>query len=46
MFPASSINVAAPIVHMKENATHPEIGNQTILAQAICLTGCISAIQA
>ena len=47
MFPASSINVAAPIVNFKENAAHPEFGNhKTIIAQAICLMGCISVIQA
>ena len=47
MLPGSSINVVAPIVHFKENAAHPKFGNhKTIMAQAICLTGCISAIQA
>jgi len=40
------IFVAAPTVQFEENAAHPEFGNhKMILAQANCLTGCISAIQ-
>ena len=46
MFSASSINVPAPTVQLEGNASNPEFGNsKTIMAQAMCFTGCISAIQ-
>jgi len=40
------INVAHPTVQLEENEAHPEFGNyKMILAQAMHLIGCISAIQ-